>query len=125
GEWGPARHERDDGRATLDWLAAQPWFGGATATFGPSYLGLTQWAVAADAPAHLVAMAPSVTASNFRDAVIYPGDAFALETMLSWVQQVEHQERSPLQVLRAMRRSRRELAPGYAALPLSDADRQA
>src|SRR5205823_4152391 len=54
GEWVPFRHERDDGRATLDWLAAQPWFGGATATFGPSYLGLTQWAVAADAPEHLV-----------------------------------------------------------------------
>ncbi|MEY2430531.1 MAG: uncharacterized protein QOC92_256, partial [Acidimicrobiaceae bacterium] len=124
GEWVPFRHEREDGTATLDWLTAQPWFGGATATFGPSYLGLTQWAVAADAPEHVLAMAPSVTASNFRDAVVYPGDAFALETTLSWVHQVEHQELRPLGVLRAMIRSRRELRPAYATLPLSDADRQ-
>src|SRR3954454_13379469 len=78
GEWVPFRNERDDGRDTLDWVASQPWFGGTTVTFGPSYLGLTQWSVAADAPDHVVAMAPSVTASFFRDAVIYPGDAFSL-----------------------------------------------
>ena len=122
GEWQPFRNEREDGRATLDWLGAQPWFGGTTATFGPSYLGITQWAVADELPDHVVAMAPCVTASNFRDAAIYLGDALALETTLSWVQQVEHQELRGLEVLRAMRRARRELRPGYAALPLADAD---
>jgi uncharacterized protein len=30
GEFEPFRHEAADGRATLDWLAAQPWFGGSS-----------------------------------------------------------------------------------------------
>ena len=124
GAWQPFRNEREDGHATLEWLAAKTWFGGTTATFGPSYLGITQWAVTDDLPAHVAAMAPCVTASNFRDAAIYLGDELALETTLSWVQQVEHQELRPLAVLRAMARSRSDLQPGYAALPLSDADQR-
>src|ERR1700691_4269818 len=46
GEWVPFRNEGADGRATLRWVAEQPWFGGRLATFGPSYLGITQWAMA-------------------------------------------------------------------------------
>ena len=44
------RDEGDDGRATLDWLARQGWFGGRVGMYGPSYLGFVQWAVAAKAP---------------------------------------------------------------------------
>jgi putative CocE/NonD family hydrolase len=124
GEWVPLRNELDDGRATLEWLSSQPWFSGTTATFGPSYLGLTQWAIAKDAPAHVKAMAPQVTAAMFRDPAIYPGDAFALETALTWVHQVEHQELGGIQVLRSNLRARRELRDAYRALPLGDADRQ-
>src|ERR1039458_2691321 len=46
GTWVPFRNEKADGLATLEWIAKQPWFPGTLATFGPSYLGLTQWAVA-------------------------------------------------------------------------------
>src|SRR5258708_33814844 len=28
GEWDPIRNEQADGRATLEWVAAQPWFAG-------------------------------------------------------------------------------------------------
>jgi len=125
GGWDPLRNEREDGRATLAWLAAQPWFSGKIAMFGPSYLGFVQWAVAHRPPEHLLALAPAVTASNFRDAVFYPGDAFALETMLSWVYQVEHQELRPRRVLWSMARSWRILRPAYGVLPLSNADRAA
>ena len=83
GDWVPFRHEEADGQATLAWLAEQPWFSGTVCTFGPSYLGLVQWAVCGDPPAWLKAMAPAVTATNFRDAVIYPGNTLGLETMLS------------------------------------------
>ena len=93
GDWIPFRHERADGRATLDWIANQPWFTGTLATFGPSYLGLTQWAVAQDPPASLKAVALDVTASNFRDAVVYPSECFALGTSLTWLQLLEHQEK--------------------------------
>lgn len=125
GGFDPFRHEREDGRDTLAWLARQPWFSGWVATFGPSYLGLVQWAICEDAPPDYVrAIAPAVTAANFRDAVIYPGNALALESMLSWVHQVEHQELPPRKVLGSMVRARRELQPGYATLPLRDADRR-
>jgi putative CocE/NonD family hydrolase len=124
GAWEPFRHERADGQATLAWLAEQPWFGGSVFTFGPSYLGLVQWAVCSDPPASLKAMAPGVTATYFRDAVIYPGNTLGLETMLSWVYQVEHQELPRRQVLRSMLGQRKVMTRGAATLPLGDADRR-
>jgi uncharacterized protein len=45
--FGPDEH--DDGLATLAWLREQPWYPGQFATTGPSYLGMVQWAIAADA----------------------------------------------------------------------------
>ena len=73
GEFDPVRHEQADGHATLEWVAAQPWFDGRLVMWGASYLGMTQWAVAQDAPDFLKALGLQVTASNFRDAVVYPG----------------------------------------------------
>ncbi len=122
GEWEPFRNEADDGRATLEWLSEQPWFSGALGTFGPSYLGLTQWALAGKHPDYLKAMAPSVTATNFRDAVVFPFGVFALESTVSWAYQVEHQEKHWREVLRAMRRSRRVLDPAVRTVPLAQCD---
>ena len=51
GQWVPFFNEAADGRATLDWIAQQPWFNGSLGLFGSSYVGYTQWAIAADAPA--------------------------------------------------------------------------
>ena len=50
GEFVPVRNEQADGQATLEWVAAQPWFDGRLVMWGASYLGMTQWAVAQDAP---------------------------------------------------------------------------
>ncbi len=122
GTWLPFRTEHADGHATLQWISEQPWFHGKLATFGPSYLGLTQWAVAADAPAYLAAMALDVTASNFRDAVVYPSDAFALETALAWLYQLEHQEGSRLQIVVGQLAGQRAMRRAAAVLPLADAD---
>jgi putative CocE/NonD family hydrolase len=123
GVWEPFRHEQADGQATLAWLAEQPWFGGSVYTYGPSYLGLVQWAVCGDPPGSLKAMAPAVTAAYFRD-VIYPGNTLGLETMLSWVYQVEHQEMRPRQLIRSMLSQRKGVARGAAILPLANADRR-
>ena len=122
GDLVPFRNEEADGRATLDWIAGQPWFDGKLATFGPSYLGLTQWAIAQDPPSYLKAIALDVTASNFRDAVVYPSNSFALETALTWLHQVEHQENGWLKVLGAQLASRRALRAAYGVLPVADAD---
>jgi putative CocE/NonD family hydrolase len=124
GEWMPFHHEETDGRDTLAWLAEQPWFSGSVFTFGPSYLGLVQWAIAEDQSGLVKAMAPGVTASFFRDAVIYPGNTLGLETMLSWVYQVEHQELPKHRVLASMIKQRRAVARGLTVLPLSEADRR-
>jgi hypothetical protein len=122
GDWVPMRNEEADGRETLSWIADQPWFDGKLATFGPSYLGLTQWAIAQDPPDYLKAVALDVTASNFRDAVVYPSGSFALETALTWLHQLEHQERGWSKVLRAQLASRRALREAYQVLPVADAD---
>jgi uncharacterized protein len=124
GKWDPFRHEREDGRDTLAWLADQPWFGGSVVLFGPSYLGLVQWAVCEGLPPFVRAMAPAVTAADFRDSVVYPGNALAIESMLSWIYQLEHQEEPGIGILASFLRARRVLPRGYAALPVGDADRR-
>ena len=58
------RHEQADGRATLEWVTAQPWFDGRLVMWGASYLGLTEWAVAEDAPDFVKALCLQVTASE-------------------------------------------------------------
>ncbi len=75
--------EADDGVATVRWLTAQPWCDGRVVTLGPSYLGITQWALAPDAGPALRAMGTMVTASQFRDQT-YPGGTFSLDNGLSW-----------------------------------------
>ena len=67
---------------------------------------MTQWAIAEDAPDYVKALGLQVTASNFRDAIIYPGGSFALETALAWLYQIEHQELGCRTVLRTQLRER-------------------
>src|SRR6185437_1679476 len=121
GAFDAMRHEAEDGRATLAWLAEQTWFGGSLAMTGPSYLGFVQWAVATDAPDYLKALAPQITASQFR-GLTYPGETFGLKTALSWIYQLEHQEESFWRLLGATRRQDAILARAYATLPLAKAD---
>jgi putative CocE/NonD family hydrolase len=92
GAFEPFRDEAADGRATLDWVARQPWFEGNLGMWGPSYLGYTQWAVAADAPPFLKVIVPVVTASRF-SRPFYPGDGFALESSLRWANVVRSTHR--------------------------------
>jgi putative CocE/NonD family hydrolase len=96
--------ERADGAATLRWLRSQPWHEGRVATFGPSYLGLVQWALAADQPDDLAAMAIQVSASEFHSQT-YAGGSISLETIASWMAIVAVQERrlAPLWINRALR----------------------
>ena len=122
GDWVPMRNERADGRATLEWVAAQPWFDGQLCTFGPSYLGLTQWAVVDGVPDYVRAMALTVTSSRFRDAVVYPGGVFGLETGIAWLHQLEHQEQGTVRVLWALRTAARDVKSACEVLPLGEGD---
>jgi putative CocE/NonD family hydrolase len=114
--------EQDDGLATVEWLREQSWYPGSFGTWGPSYLGITQWALASLGLADHRAMAVQVSSTRPRE-MVEDGGAFALETMLEWVDQVARQERPGAMFTRALRaRALRTLADG---LPLGDLDRLA
>jgi len=116
--FGPDEH--NDGLATVRWLREQPWYPGVFGTTGPSYLGMVQWAIAADAGPDLKAIAAQVTTSDFRSA-FYAGEAFYLETALTWVNQVATQEQHFGFARQA--RAGRKLRPLWNHLPLRDLDR--
>ena len=78
------KDEPRDGYDTIEWAARQPWSDGKVGTYGPSYMGATQWLAATLAPPSLKAMAPSVTASDYHDGWTYQGGAFALYFNVSW-----------------------------------------
>jgi putative CocE/NonD family hydrolase len=75
--------EAPDGRATADWIAQQPWFDGRLGSYGGSYMGFTQWALASTKPPHLRAMAVALSTS-VRTYSWYPGGSLALEVIIPW-----------------------------------------
>ncbi|HEY1650748.1 MAG TPA: CocE/NonD family hydrolase [Acidimicrobiales bacterium] len=122
GELAPVRHERADGHATLEWVAAQPWFDGRLVMWGPSYLGLTQWAIAEDPPPYVKALDLQVTAANFRDTIVYPGGSFALEMALAWLYQQQHLELGLRTIVRTQLRANKVLTRSSNILPLGKSD---
>jgi putative CocE/NonD family hydrolase len=75
--------EAQDGRDTADWIAARPWFDGNLGTYGGSYMGFTQWALASMQPPYLKAMAVGLSTS-VRSYSWYPGGSLALEVIIPW-----------------------------------------
>jgi hypothetical protein len=75
--------EAPDGGATADWIAEQPWFDGHLGSYGGSYMGFTQWALASTRPPHLKAMAVGLSTS-VRAFSWYPGGSLALEVIIPW-----------------------------------------
>ncbi len=116
------RDEAGDGLATLDWLEAQPWSRAGVAMFGPSYLGIVQWAVAADPHATLRALAPAITSSRTR-TFTYPAGTFSLASTLTWLDILASQGHTGLRQLNDRLSSAKRLARGFATTPLADADR--
>lgn len=121
GEWNPFRNEQADGRAVLAWVEQQPWFGGATGLYGASYVGLTQWSIANEAPASVKAICPMVTSSYFAD-LFYPGGSATLLNMLTWIYGLEHQEKSLSQRIRTAVVGRKTIERVVNNLPVADLD---
>lgn len=79
----PFVHEADDGWDTVEWIIGQEWSSGVVGTWGDSYYGFTQWALASKHhPAHR-AMVPRVTGHHFGD--MRPGGGLPTRTLLDWV----------------------------------------
>jgi putative CocE/NonD family hydrolase len=71
--YNPLFQEALDGWDTVEWAARQPWSNGKVATTGQSYLGATQYTLAASnpLPPHLVTMAPVSASSDFHQSWVY------------------------------------------------------
>lgn len=110
GEFEPFRHEAADAQAAVAWLRHQDWFNGALGTVGASYLGYTQWALAADPPPELLAMVVQVGSDDFY-GFLYPGGAFSLESTLVGVAAMQSMQhgfgRFMLAIARLLRHHRR------------------
>jgi hypothetical protein len=78
----PIVNEHDDGMDTVAWIAKQPWFNGQLGAWGPSYLGITQWALAADNP-FLKGWYPQITTGR-GDRLTFSGGAFMYRLATGW-----------------------------------------
>ena len=68
----PLFQEGQDGYDTVEWAARQPWCNGRVATTGQSYLGATQYTLAAGPrPPHLACMAPVSASADFHQSWVY------------------------------------------------------
>ncbi|HEY0605012.1 MAG TPA: CocE/NonD family hydrolase [Herpetosiphonaceae bacterium] len=85
GTFNPMLQEASDGYDAIEWAAAQTWSTGKVGMIGGSYVGLTQWQAAMQAPPHLVAIAPHYTASDYHDHWTYVNGAFDLWFAQSWI----------------------------------------
>jgi hypothetical protein len=119
GEFEPMRHETADGQDTVGWLREQSWFDGRLVTYGASYLGFVQWALATDPPPELVAAVVFVGPHDFGRSAYRQG-AFDLYNFLSWNDLIAHQESTgPLQGLLRSAFADRRLRPALNRLPVS------
>ena len=128
GEFATFEHEAADGADTIEWCSRQPWCDGTVAMYGPSYLGMVQFAAASAGPAALRAMAPVATPADYHWGLAYRQGAFQLGQALAWHllktgQQLAYdaaagQDTGPeLSELLALMT---DPAAGYAHLPLRD-----
>lgn len=128
GVFEPFRSPAGDAPATVRWLRDQPWFPGAFATLGTSYLGFSQWELARE---HI----PEWRAAVIQDApsrlhpLLYPGGAFALGTALGWTDVVRRLhapggESFVRQVLGEIGAGRR-VREASDSVPVTEADRAA
>ncbi len=112
GEFYSFLNEEQDGHDAVAWVLAQPWSNGMVATWGPSYLGYTQWAAGYDSP-HLDAMVPMVTTADMT-SVLFEGGAINYQNMLGW---------STTNVGKGQNKySARRLEKSYWTLPILEAD---
>ena len=123
GEFEPYVHEADDGDATINWIARQPWSDGRVGMWGPSYLGFVQWAVAGKRNPHLKAFFPIVTRSQLAQL---PGESFELDVILRWLLQLDALENDAYSLWERLARlawpaqQDAVLAPAFSHLPVSE-----
>lgn len=84
GKWVPIRDDPRDGFDTAKWIGEQDWFTGGIGSYGSSYLGATQHALAIGGAPHLKALIPRNAMSNFGRYGMRHNGAFELR-WFNWV----------------------------------------
>jgi len=84
GTWHGLADDPQDGHDIVQWIATQGWSDGKVGTFGTSYPGGTQHALAEVSPPHLATMIPIDSLSNCGVRGMRHGGAFELRFM-NWI----------------------------------------
>jgi putative CocE/NonD family hydrolase len=87
GTWRLMVDDPADGFDVVEWIARQDWSDGKVGTFGTSYPGGTQHALAEMKPPHLTTMVPIDALSNCATSGMRHGGAFELRFM-NWIFQI-------------------------------------
>ena len=124
GEFEAYVNEASDGKATIDWIAAQPWSNGKVGMMGQSYVGYVQWAAASTSTPHLQALVPSITRSRLG---AFPDNAYPLDLALRWLLFMDAWGDPEISKIEQLRRfadanyQNKLLAAGFETLPISEA----
>ena len=110
GKFAPFVNEAADGAATVEWAARLPFSNGDVATYGFSYQGLMQLAIAAERPPSLRAIAPMMCSPDPYEGWTYEGGCLRWPFVTFWAAQLAGQERGATPV-----------TPNVDALPISRA----
>ena len=127
GVFTPQIDEQRDGAATHRWVRAQPWCTGPVVTFGTSYMGFTQWAVAAALERDEPQTAPDalclITTMPDFGAVTWENGAFSLRNALGWTQMMDRLiHRQWVALMLGRLRPDPRLRRAFDVLPLRDGD---
>jgi len=123
GVFEPMRSEIDDGQDTVAWLREQDWFTGRLATYGGSYLGFVQWALAMDPPPELVTAIVHAGPHDLSRTAYHNG-VFDLYNYVEWSELMANQERvSGPQGMYRMATADRRLRPALDAMPITKGGR--
>lgn len=119
GQFMPAADEAADGQDTVAWMRQQPWFSGQFVLTGPSYLAFASWALAADPPPELTAMALHISPHDLAAAGFGHGP-FELYNLLFWSDLMASQERlSAIRMIWRTMNAETRLAPAMNRLPIA------
>jgi hypothetical protein len=105
----------------MTWLGRQPWFVPRVGMVGSSYAGWAQWAQLKEAPPWLRAIAPGMSSSDIR-SFVWPNGRLGLDSLLTWLSNIEKQEAPPLRRWLSLARGMRRLTAAASTVPLADAD---
>jgi len=79
------RDDAGDGRATVEWVAGQPWCDGRIGMFGGSAAGIPQYLAAPGADPALLSIAPAVATPDLYHHAFLQGGAIREELVVNWL----------------------------------------